>query len=179
MIPAIRSAQRTAEQVRWAAETGTVVPIAGTPFEATIPSQWHQTPAPNPSILFSAANERQDLGIWFSAIPVIDLPADLRSPQQALEAWVNGTTSSAQDCDASSFSDALLHGHNGLQCTLEGTFVDDTTAGSKFRLRLIRRSAVVADHLCEVTLFGVPSRVRALSEANLSELLETIRPVAQ
>ena len=77
------AAQRAADQARRAPEGSTVLPVEGTPFQATVPDGWHQMAAPDSAVLFEAGDASEDVAISFSAVRVIDLPTALQEPRRS------------------------------------------------------------------------------------------------
>jgi serine/threonine protein kinase len=175
ILAAMAAAERAAQNTTTASQGGAVVPINGTPFQATVPTGWHQMAAPNPTALFTAGDASESVALSFSAVPAIDLPAELHDPRRSLDAWLDSVRGQAEDFDASSFTPALLQGQQALQGTLDATFSDPTAGGTKARLRFVRRTALVQGYLCEVTVYGLPSQVNALGDSGIDQLMQSVR----
>ena len=178
ILAGMAAAQRAAQNATSASQGGAIVPINGTPFQATVPAGWHQMAAPNPTALFTAGDANESVAVSFSAVPLVDLPSDLHDPQRSLQTWLESVRGQAEDFDASSFTPALLQGQEALQGTLDATFSDPNAGGTKARLRFVRRTAMVQGYLCEVTVYGLPSQVIALGDSGIDHLMQSVRVAA-
>ena len=178
ILAGMAAAQRAAQNATSASQGGAIVPINGTPFQATVPAGWHQMAAPNPTALFTAGDANESVAVSFSAVPLVDLPSELHDPQRSLQTWLESVRGQAEDFDASSFTPALLQGQEALQGTLDATFSDPNAGGTKARLRFVRRTAMVQGYLCEVSVYGLPSQVIALGDSGIDHLMQSVRVAA-
>lgn len=152
--PQSESAKDSNDGVTAEAQEGVFISAVGKPYRLWLPTGWKRLEAGPVESDVAVGNNNDSVAVALTAVPVVDVPPPMRSPESVVKAWREGILAKSEDCEDL----------EPLQCTLldQATSMhrlDATVHGPDGVGRYRFAIAVVSDgdHLCRVTLLSLPS----------------------